>query len=91
MRVVGTANQMLGLGPGKGGDPGLATSIERAAGEAYLCFLGCSNKCVQVRTRVLVGQVDTCYGEWLFEMEARVTSLGPVWQYLADCVDNKGR
>lgn len=30
--------------PRQSGDPGLAISIERAAGEAYLGFLGCSNK-----------------------------------------------
>jgi hypothetical protein len=46
--------------PGGSGDPGLAISIERAADEAYLGFLGYSNKQVEVRKRVLVGQVDTC-------------------------------
>jgi hypothetical protein len=30
--------------PRQSGDRGLAISIERAAGEAYLGFLGCSNK-----------------------------------------------
>ena len=68
------------------------TDLERAAGEAYFGFLGCSNKCVEVRKRVLVGQVDTCSCEWLLEMEARVTSLGPdCGNVLTDCVNDDGR
>lgn len=57
--------------------------IREGCRKGLLGFLDCSNNCIQVRKRVLVGQLDTC-------LQAKVTMLEPErrdsW---TDCVNSK--